>query len=329
MAKMTISGLQSAMASYVAAAKQAGAWSASNASFVGLLDKIGKQVTIDGSFNDKLPELDGDELPLGKTIEEWFIDLTLPTAFSEGSEGYDNDALAAEGAYDGVPALPSVQDVAYSYTLGRQKVKTTLPYDNFERGMISAEGVGNMAAKILERLQNSYDLTKFAIKKQLLGNAIDKAVTAGAVATLALPVDTSTGEAAIKQLKKDIEAAQFAHMGDCLAGSGALIGASPELVLYVKKGVMPSLEVDTFAGAFNREDLAVPCRIKVVDDFGSITNSTVWALLVDPRGIKLHNGYNAVRSRENADGDFINYVRHFEFTGFISKYAYIKAYKPA
>lgn len=320
MAKMTISGLQSAMASYVAAAKQAGAWSATTNNFVGLLDKVGKQITLDGGFFDKLPEMDGDELPLGKTIEEYFIDLTLPTAYVSAS---------SDGADDLVPALPTVESVAYSYTLGRQKVKTTVPYDNFERAMIGAQESANLGAKILERLQNSYELTRFAIKKQLIGNAIDKAVTAGAVQTLAVPVDTSTGEAAIKQIKKDIEAAQFAHMGDCLAGSSCLIGGSPELVLYVKKGVMPSLEVDTFAGAFNREDLAVPCRIKVVDDFGSITNSTVWAVLVDPRGIKLHNGYNAVRSKENADGDFVNFVRHFECTGFISKYTYIKAYKPS
>lgn len=320
MAKMTISGLQSAMASYVAAAKQAGAWSATTNNFVGLLDKVGKQITLDGGFFDKLPEMDGDELPLGKTIEEYFIDLTLPTAYVSAS---------SDGADDLVPALPTVESVAYSYTLGRQKVKTTVPYDNFERAMIGAQESANLGAKILERLQNSYELTRFAIKKQLIGNAIDKAVTAGAVQNLAVPVDTSTGEAAIKQIKKDIEAAQFAHMGDCLAGSSCLIGGSPELVLYVKKGVMPSLEVDTFAGAFNREDLAVPCRIKVVDDFGSITNSTVWAVLVDPRGIKLHNGYNAVRSKENADGDFVNFVRHFECTGFISKYTYIKAYKPS
>ena len=318
--KMTITALQSAMASYVAAAKQGAAWSATTGNFVGLLDKIGKQVTLDGGFYDHLPEMDADELPLGKTIEEYFIDLTLPTAYvSEGSDGADEN----------VPALPTVESVVYNYTLGRQKVKTTVPFDNFERAMISANESANLGAKILERLQNSYDLTKYAIKKQLIGNAIDKAVTASAVQTLAIPVDTSTGEAAIKQIKKDIEAAQFAHMGDCLAGANCLIGGSPELVLYVKKGVMPSLEVDTFAGAFNRADLAVPCKIKVVDDFGTLTNSTVLAVLVDPRGIKLHNGYNAIRSKENADGDFINFVRHFEFTGFISKYVYIKAYKPA
>lgn len=320
MAKMTIAGLQTAMANYVAAAKQAGAWSASTGNFVGLLDKIGKQVTIDGGFYDKLPELDGDELPLGKTIEEWFIDLTLPTAYSN---------VTTDGADDIVPALPSVEDVSYCYSLGRQKVKTTVPFDNFERAMINAQESANLGAKILERLNNSYELTKYAIKKQLIGNAIDKAVTAGSFVNIAAPVDTATGEALIKQLKKDIEAAQFAHMGNCLAGANCLIGGSPELVLYMKKGIMPELEVDTFAGAFNREDLAVPCKIKIVDDFGTLTNSGAYAVLVDPRGIKTHNGYNALRSKENADGDFINFVRHFEVTGFISKYAYIKVYKPA
>lgn len=320
MAKMTISGLQSAMASYVAAASSAASWTPSITNFVGLLDKIGKQVTIDGGFNDKLPELEGEELPLGKTIEEYFIDLPLPVAYTSAT---------IDGAEDLSPSLPSVEDVSYCYSLGRQYVKTTLPYDNFERGMNSAQDSANLGAKIIERLQNSYDLTKFAMKKQLLGNAIDKAVTAGAVQTLALPTDTDTGEAAIKQIKKDIEGAQFAHMGDCLAGANCLIGAAPELILYVKKGVMPSLEVDTFAGAFNRADLAVPCRVKVVDDFGTLTNSTAWGLLVDPRGIKLHNGYNAIRPKENGQGDFINFYRHFEETGFISKYVFIKAYKAA
>lgn len=195
--------------------------------------------------------------------------------------------------------------------------------------MLTTEGAANMGAKIMERLQNSYDLTKYQVKKQLLGNAIDKAVAANSYVSIAAPVDTSTGEAFIKQIKTDVEAAQFAHMGDCLAGANCLIGGAPELVLYVKKGIIPSLEVDTLAGAFNKEDLAIPCRIKVVDDFGTMTNSTAYAVLVDPRAVKLHNGYNALRAKENATGDWISYVRHFEFTGFISKYAFIKAYKPS
>ena len=321
MSKMTLSALQSAMASYVAAASQAASWSASSGNFIGLLDKIGKQVTIDGLFNDKLPELQGDELPLGKTVEEYFIDLTLP-------ENYAGASSAGAGAL--VPAMPSVESVAYSYTLGRQYVKTTLPYDNYERACINASTAGAVGAKIIERLQNSVDMTKFQMKKQLIGNAIDKAcAVTGCVASIAVPVDTVTGEAFIKQVKKDVEDASFAHMGNCLGGANALIGATPELVLYIKKGVMASLDVDTLAGAFNVDKLAIPARIKVLDDFGSITNSTAWAVLVDPRGIKLHDGYNATREDPNGQGDFVNIVRHFEETGFISKYTFIKVYKPA
>ena len=140
MAKMTSAGLKTAMQTYVAAAKQAGAWSESQNNFAGLLDKIGKTVTLQGLYNDKLPELEGAELPLGKTIEEYFIDLTLPEAFT-GSN-------TAEGAKDIVPALPSVEDVVYSYSLGREKIKTTIPYGNVERAFNSAEGAANCITDI-------------------------------------------------------------------------------------------------------------------------------------------------------------------------------------
>ena len=315
MAKMTVSGLKTLAQTYVAAAKQAGEWSASTNNMYGAIDKIGKMVMLDGGFIDKLPELDGEELPLGKTIEEYFIDLTLPEAYSD---------ITTEGAKDVVPALPTVEACSYSYSLGREKIKTTVPYDNVERASRSVEDASNMIAKVLERLGNSYEMFKFAAKKQLLGNAADKAVTAGKVETIAVPVDTTTGEAFIKQIKEDVETASFAHEGGL---NGSLIGAAPELVLYVKKGVMPSIEVNTLAGAFNKEDLAIPARINVVDDFGTMTNTNVYAILVDPRGIKLHRDYHAIRQSENADGDFINYVDHSEHTGFISKNVFIKAYK--
>ena len=317
MAKMTISGLQTLAKEYVAAAKQAGAWQSTTNNIYGAVDKIGKMVRLDGGYIDKLPELDGEELPLGKTIEEYFVDLTLPETYS---------TIAAEGAKDVVPALPSVEDCAYSYSLGKEKIKTTVPYNDVERAALSTGDSSNMVAKILERLGNSYERFKFATKKQLLGNAADKAVAAGLVETIAAPTDTNTGEAFLKQVKLDVEDASFAHEGGL---AGARIGAAPSLTLFIKKGVRPSLEVDTLAGAFHDDRLAIPAKVVIVDDFGTRTNSKVYALLVDPRGIKLHRDYHAIRQSPNADGDFINYVDHSEHTGFISKFVYIKAYKGA
>lgn len=311
MAKMTIEGLETFVKTYVDKSKQAGTWVSTTDNLLKLQDKVGKQITLDGTFQDKLPELSGDELPLGKTIEEWFIDLTLPSAFD--ATGADNDK----------PAYPSVEDVAYCYTLGRKKIKTTVPYDNVERAALSADDAASMTGKIMERLQNSESLYEYNLKKQLLANMVDKAAANATV--VALPNTTENAEKAIIAIKSAVEDASFAHEGDSLT-AGALIGASPELVLYVKKGFMPQVEVNAFAGAFNKADLAIPASIKVVDDIPS-TDTKVWGVLVDPRGIKLHPGYKAMRSHENADGDFINYVLHTEFTGFISKYTFVRVFK--
>lgn len=327
MAKMTLSGLKTFASGYVATLKQAGIWSVSTNNLYGLVDKIGKIVTLKGLFNDKLPELDGDDLPDGKTIEETLIDLVLPAVY--GTNGIPTEANATtEGAKDIVPAYPSIETAAYSYSLGRFKVKITRPYDYVEAGCNSPEQAGELTGDIMWSLESSMSLTRYNLKKQLLANAIGKALALQTplAATIAVPVDTTTSEAFIKQVKQDVENASFANEGNCL--SGALIGAAPRLVLYVKKGVMPVVEVDALAGAFHEERLALPCEVKVIDDFGN-ANAKVWGFLVDPRGIKLHNSYRAIRSTENADGDFVNFVEHENNTGFISKHVFMKVYKEA
>lgn len=324
MAKMTISDLQSAMATYVASAKQAGAWTKSNDNLIKAIDKIGKTIQINGVYTDKLGELEGDELPLGKTIEEYFIDLTMPETYSD---------IITEGAKDTIPALPAVEDVCYNYTLGRQKVKTTVPFDNLERAFNSDAGAAAAITDISAKLQNSVDITKYQMKKQLLGNVASKALAVKASVPdvyklMPVPVDTETSEAFITAIKQAAEDASFAHQGGL---GNRLIGAAPELKLYVKKGVMPIVEVEALAGAFNSEKLALPASVTVVDDFGTITGGTsgkqVYAILIDPRGVKLHEGYNASRYKENADGDFVNYVRHFEETGFISKSTFVRVFE--
>lgn len=321
MAKMTLTQLQAFCKSYVAWNKQAGTWTESKDNLLKLIDKVGMQITLDGGFEDKLPELDGDDLPLGKTIEEYFIDLTMPDNVSVDENGN------ATGANTLAPHYPAVEDSSYSYSLGRKTIATTQPFDNIERAAISAESASNMATKIIERLNDSATFYKYNIKKQLIGNAIDKAVGVSLYDVLAKPVDENTSKAFIEKVKQCAEDASFASENNSL--NKTLIGSAPELILYVKKGVMPAVEVQAIAGAFQREAMALPCKVKVLDDFGKLGEkaSDAYAVLVDPRGIKLHRGYHAVREQVNAEGDFINFYDHSEYTGFISKYTYIRVFK--
>lgn len=326
MAKMTLESLKTFATSYVAAAQQAGAWQETHNNLYKVLDKVGKMITLDGEFQDNLPELSGDDLPLGKTIEEYFIDLTMPVDFKapdNSGTGYAEAALK--------PYLPDTEEPCYSYSLGRKVLPTTIPYDNVERGAVNAEAAGNMIAKVSEKFADSGSLYRYALKKQLIGNMISKAITVDAaagklVSIIAKPIDTATGEAFIKEVKTIKENFEFANEGNCL--SKALIGKTPEanLMLYIKKGVLPSLEVDTMTGAYHLDKIAIPCRVKVVDDFGS-ADEKVFAVMLDSRGIKLHKDYLTTKPQDNAFSDFVNLFEHSEYTGFISKFTAVHVFK--
>ena len=160
-------------------------------------------------------------------------------------------------------------------------------------------------------------------------STFEKALAKGYIIALdlikevAVPVDSTTGEAFIKTVKKDVEVASDISEGHSLNGN--TLGAS-NLVLLVKQGIMPSIQVDTLAGAFNKEEVALPAEVKVIKDFGS-DNTDVFAILVDTRAIRLHNTYKAVRENLNGDGDWLNMFYHTEDTAHISRNTFVRIYR--
>ena len=125
---------------------------------------------------------------------------------------------------------------------------------------------------------------------------------------------------AAKALKEAVQIAQDVSEGYSLNGN--TIGAEQGLALYIKQGqIMPSLEVDTMAGAFHLDKLATGVDAKIIKDFGA-TTSKAYAILMDSRAVRLHVDYEAVRENFNGAGDFLNLFSHLELTGFISRNAF-------
>lgn len=370
MAKLSYTELKAVVASYVDANKIASdTFTATYDNIVGLTDKIGKIVTLDTIYTiDKLARFDGEFLEFGKTIEEWNEDLILP-------QNYDST-----GANTLAPNDPTYRPVAWSYTLGKKVLKTTLRNNDVERAVNNINELVSIVAQKTKKLQDSYAVFKYQLKREILGKIVDKCVaimgtntsyqvstaypvgtllknssTIGIVvkaitstsyatintwalnvangyiipldliASLNAPTDTSSGEAFIKQVKEDIEKASDLNEGNSFNGNS--LGATEGLVLIVKQGVIPSIEVDTLAGAFNQDRLAIGVETIVVKDFGA-TTSNAYAILMDSRGFRAHNTYNALRDQVNAEGDFINLVQHTENTAFISNNTFIKIYVP-
>ena len=135
MAKMTLDELKTFVKNYVNAEKSAGTWEGSVDDFTKMVDKIGSQVTLDGAFQDKLAGVfEGEDLPYGKTVEEYFIDLILPVAY--------NDGVSEDDTWE--TYKPTFEDAAYSYTLGRKKLPLVRSYDTIEKVCNNGEALASI-----------------------------------------------------------------------------------------------------------------------------------------------------------------------------------------
>ena len=313
---LTIETLKAAAGAYVDATKQL------QTKFVPTVDdftktvcKIGEMKTLYLPHVDKLPELSGDNLPFGETIEEFMVNDFLPSDF-----------VYADGAARKNATRATFAEAVYSYPMKEQLWELGVPRNQFRRVSFGERSFGDLIASTLSTLDSSANAWNYAAKRQLLGNAaVEAAKIPGCTSVLAKPVNTATGEAFIKAVKECVEVASDMNDGNLAQHTAA---AAPSLTLYIKQGVMPSIEVDTMAGAFNEAKLAIPATVKTVLDFGT-TDENVYAILVDNRAIKLHDDILTVTSDYEGRMDQDNFYRHQKQTGFISKYGYIHVFKAA
>ena len=311
---LTLETLKTAAATYVDAAKQLQAnFVKETDEFTKCVCKIGKMATLYLPIADKLPELSGDNLPYGETIEEFMVNDFLPSPYTYTDQAGRTNAKRA-----------TFDQAVYSYPLAQQKFELGVSRTQFQRVALGERSFTDLVSYTLSTLDSSTNAWNYASKRQLIGNmATEAAKKPALVDSIAKPINTETGEAFIKRVKELVEIAK--DMNDHnLAGHAC--GSAPSLKLYVKQGVMPSLETDVMAGCFQMDKLAVPAEIKTVLDFGN-ADASIYAILVDERAIKLHDDINKVTTDYTAGDDQDNFYRLLKQTGFISKYAFVHVFK--
>lgn len=317
MAELTKKQLMEKAAGYVKAEQQLqSTFSAEVDDFTRTLQKIGEMVTVYLPHVDKLPELNGNNLPFGQVIEEYMVNDFLP-----------EDYVYTDGGEVKTAPRPTFAEASYSLPLADKLFQLGIPYSQFQRVALDAGAYANLVAGSLSTLDSSYNAWNYACKRQLLGNIANKVFDDDTISErcgtwMLPPTDEVSGEAFIKKVKEICEIAS--DMNDHNIAGHTCAGA-PSLKLYVRQGVIPSLEVDTLAGAFHAEKLAVPAEMKTILDFGDAgSDNGVFAILIDPRGVKLKDDINEVESI--AANFVVSTKRHVKQTGFISKYGFVHVF---
>lgn len=158
MAKFSIEGIEAIAKSYLVDNKIANtSFTETHNNIVGLLDKVGLIKFLDTDFQDKLAELNGENLPYGKTIEEWYQDLILAIDYNQ-----DEDGSRALKFYS-----PTYRPVSYSYSLGKKVIATSIPNNNVERAVNSYEQLASLLATMTKRIGDSTAQWRYAVKREL------------------------------------------------------------------------------------------------------------------------------------------------------------------
>lgn len=310
MAELTKAALETAVKSYVDASKQFGStFTAEVDDFTHTISKIGEMVTLYLPQLDKLPELFGNDLPYGQTIEEFMVNDMLPVDYTYVDGGEIKSA-----------PRPTFDEVVYSYPLSDKLFEVGIPYSQFQKVSLDAGAYASLASSSLATLDSSLNAWNYAAKRQLLGNLAVKASSIADLKTASNGDPAAWDETATEDFIRDVlnQVEVASDMNEHNIAQHCTAGA-PSLKLYVSQKVVPTMKVKALAGAINREELALPAEVKTILDFGDQTD--VIAMLVDPRGIKLKYDINEV---ESIAGNFVvSTKRHIKQTGFISKYGFV------
>ena len=125
-----------------------------------LLNKIGKITMLDTTYEDKLALFDGEDLPLGKIVEEYSEDLIAPIPF----DATGSDALA--------PHYASYRPNFYSYPIDEVTFPITKKYNDLEKAMNSNAELAEAVSKLFKKQEDSKASYRYGLKRVLLGKAI-------------------------------------------------------------------------------------------------------------------------------------------------------------
>ena len=224
--------------------------------------------------------------------------------------------------------------VNYRYAVKREMIAKLIGLCEYEMDPTNATlfVAATSYATVNTLLKNATDVVGILVKPYTGSAAADwdAAVAGGWIIPLDLieeldkPVDATTGEAFIESLKVAAEIASDISEGHSLNGNS--LSGNTGLTLLVKQGIMPSLDVNTLAGAFHLDKLDAGVEVISLPNFGT-ADADYYAVLIDNRGMRLHNTYNATRENFNGLMDHLNIFRHTEDTAWISRNTFIKVWK--
>lgn len=239
-----------------------------------IFNVVGRQTIDYGVYRNTLRGLKGQPMPFGETDMEIFVN------FAEGI-AHNPKASAEEifGIYD------SYIMAAYHHFNFNKDYPVTIYYDDIRTAFLSDYGLRNMVAAKVESVTSGANWDEYLNSKKL----IDTAYKAGISYNVHIDdvVDKTTGDALLEKIQYYIMMGAFPLPELNFAGATSAT-KKEEFVFITTPEVMPKLNVQTLAAAFNLGKVDIDVQTIIVHSF---ENKGIKAALVNKRFFRIKDQY--------------------------------------
>ena len=316
-----------------------------------LLDKIGLTISLQSNVVDHLEMFDDVVLSHGTTVEEYINELLIVEDYNPNATPFDAEPLDVKRAYHTrskdkkitLPVLKAEIDRAFTSPEGtasftaRQIARID---DTFKNYKYEAKKIA-IGQKLLrdhatfEEIPEVWVTGGVADWKEIINDAKEGVFEVGGkfLANINVEIgvdedenpiysyaieDKATSEEFILAIQSLVEDMQFLRTGYNMFGIPQQT-QKENLVLLLKSGALPIMNVRALSNVFNKELLSLGIDVKVVDDFGVDTSvladndplGKVYAVLTDKRLVRYITTRNEMGVDVIGASLKVVYTKHF------------------
>lgn len=281
-----------------------------------LVNRIALVRVRSATFNNPYADLKKGYLEYGETIDDIFVEI---------ARVYEYSAEKAE-ARELKRTLPEVHSIFHVINW-RVIYPVTIEDNALQQAFLSAEGVRDLIARIVDQVYTAAEYDEFLLFKYL----IIKAVTAGKMQPQA--VDTSDIKNAAVEFRGMSNALQFMHREN---NASHVLNNTPRARqrIFMDARFNAQFDVNVLASAFNMEKADFMGRLHLIDDFTTFDNARfttirenstgleevtaaelalmadVVAVIVDEEWFQVYDNLNKFTEKYVASGLYWNYFYH-------------------
>lgn len=258
-----------------------------------IVEKLAVSLFSNKMLTNRLAKFKSGTIDVGAFIEEIWVDEVTGEQFDvEGTNPLTRKKPSVKVAYHDF-----YREYCYTVTITRAQV---LKAFNTENGITSLMGA------IIQSMYNGDSIDEYKQTKALIGAYSTKNAGVKRI-QVAEVTDKASAEALIKKIKEvaldmtfpnktynQQKVTTFTDYGD--------------MEIFVHKSIIPTLDVDLLANAFNMSKLDIEGRMTIVDDFGDNTDARV--IIADKNALIIKDKLYQVETMHNGKGMFTNYFLH-------------------